>query len=92
MASKEFLELQELSVDDLKAELVETERQFQKLKFDHAIRGLDNPLILRRVRRSIARIHTEIRRRELATMDEEQINNRSRIRTRRKRQRRGNKQ
>ena len=84
MASKKFLELQEFSDADLQSELKETEVQFQKLKFDHAIKGLDNPIKLKEIRRDVARLKTEIRRRELAAMTEEQLGNRSKIRARRR--------
>ena len=50
MATKKFKELQEFSDSDLTAELTQTEVQYQKLKFDHAIKGLDNPLTLREER------------------------------------------
>ena len=85
MASKKFLELQEFSEADLKSELESTEAQYQKLKFDHAIKGLDNPIALREIRRDIARLNTEIRRRELAGLSEEEVGNRSKIRARRRR-------
>ena len=84
MATKKFLELQEFSDADLQSELQQTQTQFQKLKFDHAIKGLDNPIVLRDVRRDIARLRTEIRKRELAAMDEAQVAKRSRIRARRR--------
>ncbi|MDX1941168.1 MAG: 50S ribosomal protein L29 [Saprospiraceae bacterium] len=84
MASKKYLELQDFSDTDLTSELEQTEFQYQKLQFDHAIKGLDNPLILREVRRDIARLKTEIRRRQLAVMSEEDIANRSKIRERRR--------
>lgn len=83
MASKKFLELKEFSNEDLVAELNETEVQYQKLKFDHAIKGLDNPLVLREVRRDVARLKTEMRRRELGEMSEDQLAKRSKIRARR---------
>ncbi|RMG79515.1 MAG: 50S ribosomal protein L29 [Bacteroidetes bacterium] len=84
MASKKFLELQDFSNEELLAELAETSAQYQKLKFDHAIKGLDNPLVLREVRRDIARLNTEVRRRQLAEMDEAALAKRSKIRARRK--------
>ena len=84
MATKKFLELQELADSDLSNELAETKSQYQKMKFDHAIKGLENPLTLREMRRDIARLQTEVRRRELAQMDEKQIANRSKIRQRRR--------
>jgi len=85
MATKKFLELQEYSDADLAAELNKTESDYQKLKFDHAIRGLDKPTILREVRRDIARLRTEVRRRELAAASTEDLANRSKLRTRRAR-------
>jgi large subunit ribosomal protein L29 len=84
MASKKYLELQDFSNEDLVAELNETEVQFGKLKFDHAIKGLDNPLVLKEVRRDIARLKTEMRRRELSEMSEADLANRSKIRARRR--------
>lgn len=84
MASKKFIELQEFSDEDLSNELKETQAQYQKLKIDHAIKGLENPLTLREVRRDIARMKTEIRRREVAAMSPEQLEKRSKLRLRRK--------
>ncbi|MDX1667046.1 MAG: 50S ribosomal protein L29 [Saprospiraceae bacterium] len=84
MATKKFLELQEFSNEDLQSELRQTEEQYQKIKFDHAVKGLENPMALREVRRDIARLKTEIRRRELAEMSDDQLAQRSRIRDRRK--------
>jgi len=89
MASKKFIELQEYSEADLKNELDQTEAQYQKLKFDHAIKGLDDPLTLREVRRDIARLKTELRRRELSNMTTEDQQGRTRLRQRRRRQRKG---
>lgn len=84
MATKKFIELSEMSEADLKAELVQINVQYQKLRFDHTIKGLDNPLTLRNTKRDIARLQTEIRRREVAAMTPEQTAKRSRIRLRRK--------
>ena len=84
MATKKYLELQEFKDADLLTELKETEAQYHKLKFDHTIKGLDNPLLLKDIRRDIARINTEIRRRELSSMTDENIGNRSKIRARRR--------
>ena len=83
MATKKYLELQEFNDADLLTELKETEAQYQKLKFDHTIKGLDNPILLRDIRRDIARLNTEVRRREVASLTEEQVANRSKIRSRR---------
>lgn len=87
MATKKFLELQDYTAEELANELQQTEAQYQRLSFDHSIRGLDNPLALREVRKDIARLKTEIRRREVAEMSKEDLANRTKIRTRRRRQR-----
>ncbi len=84
MASKKFLELQDYSTEELLNEIKETEVQYQKSKFDHAIKGLDNPILLREIRRDISRLKTEARRRELSEMTPEQLEGRSRIRRRRR--------
>ncbi|MBT8220812.1 MAG: 50S ribosomal protein L29 [Bacteroidia bacterium] len=84
MASNKFLELQGYSDQDLINELKETKTNYQKLKFDHAVRGLDNPLVLREVRRDIARINTEIRKREIGNYTEAQLAKRDKIIARRK--------
>jgi large subunit ribosomal protein L29 len=75
MATKKFIELQELADDVLKNELVEAKTDHSKMKFEHAIKGLENPLVLREVKKDIARLQTEIRRREIATMTPEQEEN-----------------
>ena len=85
MATKKYLELQELSDADLIAELEGAETDYNKSRFDHSVRGLDNPLELREMRRDIARINTELRRRELAMMTPEELAKRSKIRERRRR-------
>ncbi len=84
MPSKKSIELQEFSDADLLNELNETLSQFQKLKFDHAIKGLDNPMTIREVRRDIARLQTEVRRREVSALSDAEVAMRDRIRNRRK--------
>lgn len=84
MATKNTIELRELADDVLKNELAEAQIDLGKMKFEHAIKGLENPLELRTVKKQIANIHTEIRRREIAAMTPEQLARRSKIRARRK--------
>ncbi len=84
MPSKKYIELQEFTDDELKNELSETRTQYQKLQFDNTLKGLENPLALREVRRDIARMKTELRKRELSALSEEQVANRTRIKARRK--------
>ncbi|HMQ07128.1 MAG TPA: 50S ribosomal protein L29 [Saprospiraceae bacterium] len=84
MATKKYIELQEFSDEELVNELKETESKYQKLQFDHSVKGLDNPMVIRAVRRDIARLNTEIRKREINAMTPEQISKRSKIRKRRR--------
>ena len=73
-----------MSDADLQAEIKQINTQFQKLSFDHTIKGLDNPVTLRTTRKDIARIQTEVRRREIEAMTPEQKAKRSKIRQRRR--------
>lgn len=84
MASAKHLELQGFSDEDLKVELTEIKSQYRKMKMDHSIRGIENPLDLREVRRDVARLKTEVRRREIAAMSEEQLLGRTKKRARRR--------
>jgi large subunit ribosomal protein L29 len=85
MPSKKYIELQEFALDELKNELAETQKQYQKLEFDHTLKGLENPLALKEVRRDVARMKTELRRREIAELNPEQLAGRSKKIARRKR-------
>lgn len=84
MASEKFNTLQDYSDDEVVAELKGVETKYQKMKFDHAVTGLENPLGLREVRKDIARLNTEIRRRELAKASEKELAKRSKLRARRR--------
>ncbi len=83
MSSKKFEELQKYSMEELATEIEQTEASYQKLKFDHAIKGLEDPMRLREIRRDIARLKTEQRRREVDGLSAEDLANRSKLRKRR---------
>ncbi|MEZ4935802.1 MAG: 50S ribosomal protein L29 [Saprospiraceae bacterium] len=83
MATKKYLELQEFNDADLQTELEGIEAEYHKMRFDHNVKGLDNPMEMKELRKDIARLKTEIRRRELANMSEAQLAKRSKIRARR---------
>lgn len=85
MAKEKFAPA-ELTDEQLGTELQGREREYQQMKFDHAAKGIANPMELRDLRRNIARIHTEIRHREVVAMTPEQLEMRSKIRARRRRQ------
>lgn len=85
MATKKYLELQEMTDADLQGELKAAQSEYQRMEFDHAIKGLENPLTLREMRRDIARLLTEARRREILKQTPEELASRSKIRARRRR-------
>lgn len=84
MASKRYLELQGLSTETLKEELVQSKSNLVQLRFDHQSKGLQDPTELRNVKAEVARLQTEVRARELKDMTAEELSNRSKIRLRRK--------
>ena len=58
-------EIKELSVADLHEELDKTRQELSNLKMTHAISPLENPMQIRFARKAIARLATEITKREL---------------------------
>lgn len=57
--------IKELSTNDLRERLEEETKQLTRLRLNHAVSPLENPMKIREYRRTIARIMTELRRREL---------------------------
>lgn len=75
-----------MSEDELMAQLDVLESSNQKLKFEQAVRGLADTSQFAKIRKDIARINTELTKRDLAEASEEDLEGRSRIRARRARQ------
>ena len=57
-------EINKLSKEDLQDKLIESQKQLEELKMTHAISPLENPIQLRNVRRTVARLATELTNRE----------------------------
>ena len=57
--------INEMSSPELEKELGELKNELFKLRFSLATNGLDNPMIIREVRKDIARNKTVLRQREL---------------------------
>jgi large subunit ribosomal protein L29 len=57
-------EIKELSTPDLVEKLGETKKSYADLKMAHAISPLENPIQLRHLRRSVARMATELSKRD----------------------------
>ena len=58
-------EIKDLSVAELQEKLSQTQKTYNDLKMAHALSPIENPLQIRTVRRAVARIATEISKREL---------------------------
>ena len=57
--------IQGLSVEDLQARIKEDELRLKKLEFAHAISPLENPMSIRNLRRELARLKTELKKKQL---------------------------
>jgi large subunit ribosomal protein L29 len=84
MATKINNEYSTQSEAELLGSIKTMESDLLKMKFDHAVKGLSNPLEIRFLRREIARIHTELRSREVNGMTSEQLESRTKLRARRR--------
>lgn len=58
--------LRDLSAEELQARIDTNEREIFNLRFRSATQELDNPMMLRHLRRDIARLKTVLREREAA--------------------------
>ncbi len=57
--------LKATNVADLKARISEDQLRLKKLEFAHAISPLENPMSIRGLRKDIARLKTELKKKEL---------------------------
>ena len=81
--AKNKLELGSLTDQELTEELAKVEKHYSTMEFNHNASSLANTGELRIARRNVARIHTEVRKRELAKLGESDLAKRSKIRARR---------
>lgn len=58
-------EIKELSIEELKEKLVDFKKQHADLKIAHSVTPLENPLQIRQTRRTVARLATELTKREV---------------------------
>jgi len=68
MANKTYdfnKELKGLSAADLTVRISEDQLRLKKLEFAHAISPLENPMSIRGLRKDIARLKTELKKKEL---------------------------
>ena len=84
MASKKFLELQNMTPDLILSELNQADVDLKRMKFDHSSKGLQDRKAMRNIKKDIARLNTELRAREIKAMTPSELAGRSKIRLRRK--------
>lgn len=53
-------DIKNLSAGDIQAQLAEAKAQYSKLKLAHAISPIENPIQIRDLRKTIARLNTEL--------------------------------
>lgn len=58
-------ELKELTNQELNERLVEERQNLTKMRLTHAVTPLENPIKLRYARKDVARVNTELRRRQI---------------------------
>jgi large subunit ribosomal protein L29 len=75
MANPRAAEIRDLGDDALIAQLTETKQELFNLRFQHVTGQLPNYSRLQVLKRDIARIHTELRAREIAAAEALEKNN-----------------
>lgn len=57
-------EITKMSVEDVKNQIANLSEQLAKMKLTHGVSPMENPLTIRKTRRTIARLKTELTKRE----------------------------
>jgi large subunit ribosomal protein L29 len=65
-----YAEIKELSLEEIKVRIQEEKGNLTKLKFSHAVSAVENPMVIRTLRKTIAQLNTELKQRELTTSAE----------------------
>lgn len=63
-------DIKNLSADDLQENLAQQSELLAKLKMNHSVSPLENPMEIGIARKTVARLKTEIRKRELTQAQE----------------------
>ena len=64
MKSSKINEYKNMSVEQLQKELKELKNELFKLRFQHSLKGLDNPKKMTLVKKEIARVNTVLSEKE----------------------------
>ena len=57
-------EITKLSVDDVRNRIADFSEQLAKMKLTHTVSPMENPMQIRQIRKTIARLKTELTKRE----------------------------
>lgn len=60
-----YAEIKELSIEEIKERIAEEQANLTKMKFNHAVSALENPMQIRTLRKTIAKLNTELKARDL---------------------------
>ncbi len=66
MAKKEKINLADMSAEDLKQSIADEKSRLRKMRFNHSVTPLENPMQMRELRRKVARLLTEENKRKTA--------------------------
>ena len=58
-------EIKDLTTEEIREKIETKKAALNKMKMNHAVSPLENPMLIRTTRRNIARLMTELRKREL---------------------------
>ena len=58
-------EIKDLTTEEIREKIETDKAALTKMKMNHAVSPLENPMLIRTTRRNIARLMTELRKREL---------------------------
>ncbi len=58
-------EIKDLNLEELQEKIREKSADLVKMKINHAIAPVENPMLIRSARRTVARLKTELKQREL---------------------------
>jgi large subunit ribosomal protein L29 len=58
-----YTEIKELTQEELQSRIAEEKAALTKLKFSHAVSAIENPMRIRSIRRTIAKLNTELNKR-----------------------------
>lgn len=69
-----YAEIAELSDDQIVQKIAEEKQGLTKLRFAHAVSSVENPMRIRHARKDIARLNTELSKRNIVAGNETTVN------------------